>query len=1199
MVAPGLYLKRLEVFGFKSFADRTTLEFGPGVTAVVGPNGSGKSNITEAIRWVLGEQSPKQLRGSRMEDVIFAGTERRRPVGFCEVSLTLDNSDRILPVDFTEVTVTRRVDRGGAGEYLINGVSCRLKDVLELFADTGLGREGYYTISQGRIDEVLTHRPEDRRGLFEEAAGIVRYKLRKREAQAKLEETGAALLRLGDVLAELDQQVQHLAEQAQRAKRYQALAGELAGLEIAAWLEEWDQAENRLTATRGERESAQAEAARAAAELAQAEAAQETDRVRLLEVEQRLSAAQAGRLEWSERRSRCRGRQDVVRERLQTVQRDLERLQAEGAQAEAKLLESAGRAAQLEQRQGELAAERETVTAAWSAAQHQAKEHAAGVQRYAAELAQAQELQLDLARRISDRQGWLGSGQKGAAEMAQRLAKVREDRAAAEERKAQAALAVQAAQKTLEQLEQQLEALQARGAQIAARMDQERGRLAAAESGERRRREELGALRSRLRLLEELHREMEGYQRGVRDLLQAAEHDQTLAQGLIGVVAELLRVPAEYEKAIETALGGGLQNIITETDAAAQRAIAWLKQHQAGRVTFLPLNTLRPSVSRPGEWSGMDAPGVIGPALELVQFEPRLQPAFAFLLGRTVVCRDLKAGLALGKRNDFRFRVVTLDGDQVNPGGSLTGGSTGNGRGAGLLGRERERVELAGQVAELAKAVEQAAADVASARAALSRLEQEQAALVEERHRTQVALAQAERDLGRHRDEQHYFDEQAGRFELEELELTAQASGGSRLAEQWQRELQALEAEAAALAERMAAATAAQQEAAQAREQALAEATAQQVRLAAMQQEAAGLLQELEREQRQQRELADRIAAGAAQREELEQSLGAAQTELVTLQQEEQEIDHQLNSLKESLSAESGERQALADTVAERERTLRALRLTQTEAQARLARAEQEIARNEVLRDQAAGRLLERYQLAVEEARLRLASAGAGAAGTVLPAQRAERISALRRQIDALGPVNLTAVEEFEQASTRQQFLQQQCQDLEQAQAALRGAIAELDGRIRERFLTTFETIRGHFREMFTRFFGGGRADLQLVEAEDLLESGVEIVAQPPGKKLQVLSLLSGGERALTAIALQFAVLLVKPAPFCVLDEIEAALDDANVERFARALREFGRNTQFIVVTHQKGTMAAADVLYGVTMEEQGVSKLVSVRLAS
>lgn len=1183
-------LKRLEIHGFKSFADRTSLVFGGGVTAVVGPNGSGKSNVTEAIRWVLGEQSPKVLRGARMEDVIFAGTERRRPVGLAEVSLTLDNSERTLPLDFTEVTVTRRVDRSGEGEYLINGICCRLKDVYDLFADTGLGREGYFIVGQGKIDEVLSNRPEDRRGLFEEAAGVVKYKLRKKEASKKLEETQAALVRVGDILGELEVQVETLRQQAEKAARFRELSEELRRLEAAALAAEIDRSEQGLAAAR-ERISAYSDQVSAlTAELSLQEAEQENSRLKVLDLDGEIAACQSRLLALTGEGSKLRGTIDLSREKAEGSAREAARVEGEIEDLRRKQTELGAQAERLGERAAEAAAGRREILETIHRLENATAEIVKEIDRAGASSESNNNRLIDLNRRLADKQGWLGSGEKGREETQERLTRVRLEREKALAARDEADSGLTRASEEIRDLECRRELAMGGIREFSAERDRLMSQAAALDAEERRLQHEAAAMRSRVKVFEEMRREGDGFGRGVRALTLQLSRDPALGRGLCGTVAELVSVERKYELALEAAFGGGLQNIVIETDLDARRCIEWLKSAKGGRVTFLPLNTLRPNPLRAGEIKGIDSPGVVGLAMDLVKFDERYRSAMAFLLGRSVVCRDLKSGVSLGRLNDFRFRIVTLDGDQVNPGGSLTGGSPSS-KSGGILSREREKNEAVAALEGLTRAAEETGRSAGETRRRLMETDDRIRRAREELHGWEVDGAGYEKDRVRYAEERARCDETVTRLEVEEAELSARLSGGARMHDQWIREIGETEREIQGLRQLIETSVAGLAELSRRKESLAVETAEMKSRLNSLEQEAGTLASEAERCRSTGAEVEDLICLKTAEASRLRSESLFHRRGMDELQAKSLAMASELESAEKDLARLTVSRRELMDATAERERRLRFLRRALSEGNENLGTARREETRCQVECETAVRRLAQDYGL-------ELAQALEIAAGLEPGPHQAERAAELRGELEALGQVNPGAVDEFCRVMERRDFLGQQQTDLSEAANSLYQAIGVLDEKIKNRFSVSFEAIRREFAASFAHFFGGGRADLRLLGGENLLEAGIEIVAQPPGKKLQSLSLLSGGERSLTAIALLFAILKVKTAPFVVLDEIEAALDEANVERFARVLGEYGRRSQFIVVTHQKGTMAAADVLYGVTMEEQGISKIISVRLS-
>lgn len=1187
-----MYLKRLEMFGFKSFAEKTELEFTPGITAVVGPNGAGKSNVADAIRWVLGEQSARVLRGSNMADVIFAGSDGRKAMGFAQVSLVLDNSDGKLGVGFSEVMITRRVDRSGEGEYFINQVPCRLKDVQDLFMDTGLGKESYSIIGQGKIDEILSSKPEDRRAIFEEAAGISKYKSRKREAQRRLTETEQNLVRINDIIGELAAQLASLKEQAERAEQYQALQGELNRLEIGLLarnltgvLERLSRQEERNRQLRQRRQelAEQVQACEEAAEVARNLAAS---------LDQELAVIGARLAEATGQLQRAESRLALARQEQAAAEAEGARLDGELATLASKLQALEAEATQLA---AKLAAAQQELEAAARELSDREKAHRAATDSVAELLRRTEEHKsriIDLLQREAEARNAAAAAERSGAEADRRLARLE-----AERRRAEAEAA--AVRSALEAVQAEQQALAAERQQVVETMtalrrarEEADQRLQQLQRQQQALREQLRGASSRLGVIEEMISGFEGYQRGPRTILQAREKGLPFAAEVLGAVAEVIRTEPRLERAIEVALGGGLQYIITATDAGAKQAIEYLKRTHGGRATFLPLNTIRPQLFRPEEerqFAG--APGILGVALDLVRFEERFRPAIAALLGRVLIAEDLDAALALNKRAGMRFRIVTLDGEVLAAGGALTGGSLG-GQAPGLLSRQREREELTARIASLRQeigALEDACRQAAAARDDLEQQIQAESARLQD---LDSRIAQAEAKAARLTAENSRWSEALRTFEVEAGEIRREAEEGRETARQRLADWERLRAERSTLEEEVARLGQEVQQRTAVRDQAAQALIAVQVRLAELKEQVRGLGSQRLRLDAERSALEGERSVRQQQRAEAAVRLERALAEIGAAEAEAAEAARARDQAEAERSRVQSRKMEVLEQINARERELRSLRRAQGEVQAHLQEGEVEEARLRAEQEGLTQRLAEQYGVhAAEAPGLALAEEEVAFART--------RIQALRDQIRDLGPVNLQAIDEYRSTRERYEFLQQQRADLEEAKASLYRAVAELDKRIKSQFLESFQVVRREFQRVFQELFGGGRADLQLLDESDLLETGVEIIAQPPGKKLQPLSLLSGGERAMTAIALLFALLRVRPAPFVVLDEVEAALDEANVERVARYLKSYAEEgCQFICITHQRGTMEVADTLYGVTMEGNGVSKVVSVRLA-
>ncbi|HYF95614.1 MAG TPA: chromosome segregation protein SMC [Symbiobacteriaceae bacterium] len=1187
-----MYLKRLEIFGFKSFADKTELEFGPGITAVVGPNGSGKSNVSDAVRWVLGEQSAKALRGGSMADVIFAGSDGKKAMGFAQVSLVLDNTDGRLGVGFTEVMVTRRVDRSGEGEYFINQVPCRLKDVQDLFLDTGVGKDNYSIIGQGKIDEILSSKPEDRRALFEEAAGISRYKARKKEAQRRLDETEQNLLRITDIIGELSNQMESLADQARRAEVYTNLNEELTRLDVGLLAYSLTGVADRLEKQLADNQHLRERLAELEEKLSAGDQAAEVARNLAESLDQELSVVTGQLTEAAGRVERAEGRMALAAQEQKGAQAEQFRLEGELTALEAKLqaviAESGALEDQVLRLQSEVAA---------AADQQSEKEQALqGVQAEVAAASREAQARKDeivaiLQLEAEKRNAALAADQAGeeAAKRLNRLQAERERAQEAAEKARGAALSVADQQAGLSEAKDRaaanLTALRAERLEADQKLQELQQKGGAI-------REQIQGASSRLGAIEEMINAFEGYQKGTRTILMGREQGHPWAAEVLGAVAELIRTEPRYEKAIEIALGGSIQNIITATDTGAKAAIEHLKKTNGGRATFLPLSTIRPNSFRADEereFSG--APGIIGVALDLVRFEDRFRPAMASLLGRTLIAGDIDAALAFGRKTGQRYRIVTLDGELLAAGGALTGGSTG-GQGAGLLSREREREDLTARIAlqreELA-AARREYEEVQTRRGDLDK--QVQTAELELRT-IETKITQAEGEARRLAGEAQRWEETITGFAAEaqliesDAEARAASAGGLRA------ELAALGARKAELE----AGVSRMNEEGLARlavlDEQTRELTALQVRLAQLAQELKGLTGQRSRLEAETEGLRTDMAAREVQKAGAADRLGQAGADLEAARAQLEEAAAERRRFEGERDRIQSRKLEALEQVNNREREMRGFRRSQTDTQGRLQAGEVEEARLRMEQESLVQRLSENYGLTpIDITGRALAEAEVAFAR--------ERTHALREEIRALGPVNLQAIEEYRTAQDRFAFLGHQRDDLTEAKESLYRAVEELEKRIKTHFLDSFGVIRREFQRVYQELFEGGKADLHLVDENDLLETGIEIIAQPPGKKPQPLSLLSGGERAMTASALLFALLRVKPTPFVVLDEVEAALDEANVERIGKYLRSYSQtgNVQFICITHQRGTMEVADALYGVTMEGTGVSKVVSVRL--
>ena len=1176
-------LKSLEIQGFKSFPDKTVLSFGQGITAVVGPNGSGKSNISDAVRWVLGEQSSKSLRGSKMEDVIFNGTSSRRAVGFAEVSLTVDNTARKLDFDADDVKVTRRYYRSGESEYLLNGAAVRLKDVQMLFMDTGLGRDGYSIISQGKIGDIVASRSEDRREFFEEAAGISKYRYRKNEAERRLNAAEDNLLRLRDIVQELEERVGPLKTQAEKAKKYLALAGEKKEVEIGLWLRTIEQSRDVLRDLSAKLELARTQYDAAGEAAAEIEAridgiAEESQRltVRMDEVRQ-----EARRFE--EEAARCDSDAGLLRNDIFHNNETIARLNAQLEQSE-----EGGEGIQrdIAAREAAIAA-KETAAAETEAKRRALEEELAGLTEshdtYAGRIEALSKEASALALRLSDIRVRAVTSESSLNEITLRLSQLAASISLRAEQSGTAEKELSARRDELRLACERVEGLQNTLTGYEMRYRSRAGKLDSAKEEAEKRSLDAGEKARRVRLLEEMERNLEGFAQSVKAVMKQAERGGLT--GIHGPVSRLVQAGPAYALAVETALGAAAQNLVCDREEDAKEAIRYLKETKGGRATFLPLTAVKGNIL--SEKGLENEPGFVGLASSLVEADPQYEGVVRSLLGRTAVAEDLDAAVRLAKKYGYRFRVVSLDGQVVNAGGSMTGGSSV--KGAGLLSRRAEIERLQQEARDLSEKARQAKEEVA-------RLSQEAAA-------AEAALTGARGELS-------VAGEEKIRLEGEVRRLAEQA-------EALRKALEEGEAERTALGDRAEACR---------REAAEAEAEAAEVH----------------REQEQVEAELDSLSGGreelSRRREELSAGIGEMRLQKLAIEKEIEAEHAAITGLHARLADEAGARETLrvqTEELARTNETLggRAAALTEragvlrAQAVGRQGRIEElmaERAKGEAeqasLRQQARDKADEREKAGLEAARIEEKCAAASreaddvvrrlyeeyeltrseAEATVRPAEdvpaATRRLSELKNRIRALGSVNVDAIEEYREVSERYEFLSAQVRDVETSKEELLRLIGDLTVQMREIFIERFRQINYNYGIVFTELFGGGKGELRLTDPDDILGSGIEMHVQPPGKVILNLDALSGGEKALVAIALLFAILKVAPSPFCVLDEIEAALDDVNVDRYAQYLRRMTGNTQFIVITHRRGTMEEADVLYGVTMQERGVSKLLELR---
>ena len=1180
-----MYLKALEIQGFKSFPDKTVLTFGEDITAIVGPNGSGKSNISDAIRWVMGEQSTRALRGGKMEDVIFGGTAKRKQTGYAEVSLVLDNTSHLFDMEESEVMVTRRYYRSGESEYYINRRSVRLKDVNELFMDTGLGREGYSIIGQGRIDEILSVKSADRREVFEEAAGISRYRHRKEEAERKLERTDENLVRINDKISELELQVEPLREQSEKARKFLILRDELRGLEISVWLDTLERIRANNIKLEADYQEAvrRKEEVRIAQEKAYAAAEQFSEEMHGKDLE-----ADRLRFEIQSRQARANELESAIAVLKNDIQHNLEsaqRIQADLEQQEGREGSLSEQIGQRKSRLAQIEEQLEKGRAALEAKSREADEAARSAGILAKELEQLRG-QADLGSAgAAEAKALLSALAAAAQEVLDRDEFVRRESHEVEDRLEEAQKEVRAAQRRYDDAVEERDGVKnvIQGYQL--RMDARKKKWDQTKDTHMKLQMEENALTSRIKLLMEMEKEHEGYTKAVK--LVMGEAQRGTLQNIRGPVAGLLKVPDKYTVAIETALGASMQNLVVDREEDGKAVIQYLKRRDGGRATILPISSIRPGFLREGEELQRE-PGFVGIGDQLISFDSRYKNVFSNLLGRVAVMENLDAAIATARKYKYSFRIVTLDGQVLNPGGSMTGGSAS--RSAGILSRANELEQLGKQLQDIRARVAETEKAVAEAErestAAAYELETAQGQL----RQWEDAILKAEGELSQRRTVTAELERQrdSQQEELEQLrERTAQIEKDTQAARE---RIRTLEGETAALkseAEGKARGQTEVQERSARIAQEVAQITAAQAALEAEREATRSGLAELEQlkasmagDRAQSRALmAGYEEKNAGFTREIAEKEGA----LAVLKEEsraQNEAIAQLN--QEKLELEGKRVKASRESQSLNEELLR------TEGE--VSRLEQRKVSASMEEKQLLDKLWENYELSHEAAKQQRVE--------IESVQKAgRRIAELKRSISGLGNVNVGAIEDFQRVNERYTYLTGQRDDVDKAKKELEGIIAGITEEMKVIFQREFTAINEAFEQTFLELFGGGRAALELEDPDDILNCGIEIRVQPPGKALKIITLLSGGEKAFVAIALYFSILKVRPTPFVVMDEIEAALDDTNVVKFARYMRSMSERTQFIVITHRRGTMEEADILYGVTMQEQGVSRMLTINL--
>ena len=1181
-----MYLKRLELQGFKSFADKTVLEFKPGITSVIGPNGSGKSNISDSIRWVLGEQSMKSLRGSKSEDIIFAGTQNRKSLGFAEASIVIDNSDGTLPVEYNEVVVTRKIYRSGETGYFINKVPCRLKDIIELFMDTGIGKDGYSIIGQGKIDEILSNKSEDRRHIFEEAAGIVKYRTRKQEAEKKLEQTKLNLLRINDILAEIEGQIEPLKMQSEKAKQYLSLREELKSIEVGLFVHNINTYKEKLEQFVKDLEVLNSQKEDEDYKLEEMQVNKEELRVKLDEIIKTIEDTQNLGFESKNKIEKINSDISVSKEKISNNELNVERF--------AKDIDD------LNIRIGELEEEKKTK----SDRKHNLLNNR---EKFETELKEKEEELAKITKKLSDKELEIEAKKKKVEENTdskyERLNEINTYEVNFENLEKREKVVKNEIQDTISELDSTrlnkqeiskgfLEIDNVRNKALK-ELEEIRSKKENAVAAVKEFDEKLNKLTyefrmkdSRLKFLQETEREKDGYTKSVKSLLLACEKDGNLNKGIEGVLANLISVDKKYGTAIEMCLGASLQNIVTEKENDAKKLIEYLRKNNLGRASFLPISSVHGKKLDKVNTKGIN--GVIGIASDLVKANKKYNDIILNLLGRTVIVENMDTAIALAKLNNYSFRIVTLSGDLINSSGAISGGSVAQ-KTVNILGRGQEIEDIKKELVKIQKEIDKINNEKEEYSVGITDVIEESARLEKQLQEIEITYATehqkietVESSISKLESNLEKSKKELENIKKQKEEIIASKEGTKLVIENLEKEIADLNSEITSFAELN-------------KDDQLyidnlnQDITDLKISVSSFDESSTSIDEMVERIEVDIQNAKDNIESKTTEiqniKEEnvkLEEQIGEYNAQIEQIKNDVENSSSKIQELKQQKDETSEKQAKVEEQITAQFDVINGLKEQILKLDTKKTKQEQDL-------EDVINKLWEEYEITPNNA---------GEYRKPDNVQQAQKITnELRAKIRDLGSINIDAIEEYKKMQERYDFMNEQRFDLEEAMAKLRNVISEMTETMKNQFAEQFKKINKNFNEVFIELFGGGKAELILEDENSILDCGIDIRVQPPGKKLQNMMLLSGGEKALTAIAILFAILKINPAPFCILDEIEAALDDINVNRFAEYLKNFSDDTQFLVITHRKGTMEIADTVYGVTMEEKGISKLLSMNL--
>lgn len=1180
-----MYLKRLELQGFKSFADKTILEFMPGITTVIGPNGSGKSNISDAIRWVLGEQSMKSLRGTKSLDIIFAGTQNRKSLGFAEASLVFDNSDGALPIEYTEVTVTRKIYRSGETGYFINKVPCRLKDVLELFMDTGIGKDGYSIIGQGKIDEILSNKSEDRRHIFEEAAGIVKYRARKAESEKKLEHTKVNLLRINDILSEIETNIDPLKIQSEKAKKYLNLREELKNIEIGLFLYNIEKYKIDLENIVKDEEIYRAQCNDEEGRLERIKNLKEELKSEVEEITNKIEEISNLGFESQKEIEMLNSDINVSNTRISNNKENSKRFEEEITELNTRIAELQEEREQKELKKENLKTNKEKFT---KELQEKEEELAKITKKLSSKEIEIEgykkkveentdrryELQANISEQDINYQNYERRQNQIKNELSSNISELDGTRMKKDE-----------ISKEFYEIDSKRNKILTGLKEINSSKEEADKKIKSFENSINMYSSEMRIKESKLKFLIETEKEKEGYIKSVKSLLKDCENIKELGKGMNGVLANVIEVPEEYQTAIEMCLGASLQNIVTETEEDAKRLVEHLRKNNLGRASFLPITSVK---GKKIEKIKGNEKGVIGIASDLIKYSKKYEQIVLNLLGRTVIVDNMETAIKVSKQNSYLFRIITLDGDVINPSGAITGGSVAK-KTVNILGRGKEIEKLEKEIAKLKEKIENLEKEKAEYESSIEDILENAEALEKELQEIEITYATGKQKI-------IAIDENISRIEMrlnklkeEQSKLEEQKNQATENKKNIENEIRGISEENEKLSKIITEFAELNKDNQKYIDDLNFDITNLKISVSSFDESESSIQEIQERIDTELENTSKSIENKKMQIEQIKQ-------DNFSLEKSIQEIKEKINNIKETVQQSGSKIEEMKKERIEKNQKLSSqeeeitskfkviedLKAQIVKIEVRKTKLEEDI--NEII-----NKMWEEYELTPNNV------VDYKKPDNVQLTQK--KVKGLRNEIRELGSVNVDSIEEYKTLKERYDFMCEQRVDLENTMSKLRKVISDMTGIMKQQFKEQFALINKNFSEVFKELFGGGNASLKLEDEENILECGIEITVQPPGKKLQNMMLLSGGEKAFTAIALLFAILKINPAPFCVLDEIEAALDDVNVYRYAEYLKKFAKDTQFLVITHRKGTMEAADTVYGVTMEESGISKLLSMKL--